>query len=72
MNLLFINDKILDIDLITSNLLNTHFVLFNQATETLDSLIQKFPSGNFSNVGILQDNPLQVIIHFLIALVPVL
>jgi alpha-tubulin suppressor-like RCC1 family protein len=57
MNLLFINDKILDIDLITSNLLNTNYVLFNQATDTLDSLIQKIPSGNFSNVGILQDNP---------------
>ena len=53
MNLLFINDEILDIELITSNLLNTNFVLFNQATDTLDSLIQKIPSGNFSNVGIL-------------------
>ncbi len=41
MNLLFINDKILDIDLITSNLLNTNLVLFNQATDTIDSLIQR-------------------------------
>jgi hypothetical protein len=57
MNLLFINDKILDIDLITSNLLNTNHVLFNQATDTYDSLIQKIPSGNYTNVGILQDNP---------------
>ena len=57
MNLLFINDKILDIDLITSNLVNTNYVLFNQATDTYDSLIEKIPSGNFSNVGILQDNP---------------
>jgi alpha-tubulin suppressor-like RCC1 family protein len=57
MNLLLINDKILDIELITNNLLNTTFLIFNKETDTYDSLIEKIPSGNFSNVGILQDNP---------------
>ena len=57
MNLLLINDKLQSIDFITSNLLNTQYVLFNQETDTYETLIEKVPAGHYVNVGILQDNP---------------
>ena len=56
MNLLLIDNKIVDIDIITSNLINTNYVLFNKESDTLDSLISKIPSGTYTNVGILQHN----------------
>ena len=66
MNLLLINDKIPDIDFIKTNLLeNTTYVIFNQSSDTYQSLLDKIPLNDYINVGILQDNPFNPTYTFL-------